>query len=249
MSNQDAEMLKLNTATSDVNATSSDMNATSSDMNTTAADMNTVTSDMNSASSNMNAATGDDARTTTGRKYHCRKLGFDDLERVMHWRMSQHVTKYMNTDPVLTIEAQKKWFQELTDTEANYYWVIEVDDTPCGVINLEGIDVKNKRCTWGYYVAEKSLRSFRLSMCLEMSLYDYVFDIVGMNKISGESFCENAAAIKMHEMCGCETEGVLKMHIFKNGQFYDVCVQSMYAQLWRKIRSGFQYQKIKFEDT
>jgi len=32
------------------------------------------------------------------------------LELIMNWRMSSDITRYMNTDPVLTIESQKKWF-------------------------------------------------------------------------------------------------------------------------------------------
>jgi RimJ/RimL family protein N-acetyltransferase len=85
-------------------------------------------------------------------------------------------------------------------------------------------------------------------MALEMSLYDYVFDKIGLNKVIGESFCLNTASVKMHELCGCKTEGILKQHILKNGQYYDVCIQSMLAEEWKNIRSGFEYQRIEFAD-
>ncbi len=179
--------------------------------------------------------------------YHCRKLNADDLETVMRWRMSAHVTKYMNTDPILTLEGQKEWFEKLSAADDFYYWVIHVDGVPCGLINLSDIDTTNKRCTWGYYVAEKKLRSFELAIALEMSLYDYAFYQLGLNKMTGESLQINATAIKMHELCGCKTEGVLRRHILKNGTYHDVCSQSMLAEEWARIRNNFDYQHIGFE--
>ena len=180
--------------------------------------------------------------------YNCRNLKSHDLENVMNWRMSPHVTKYMNTDPVITIEKQKEWFDKLSSGSEFYYWIIEVDANPCGLINLADMDKINNRCTWGYYIADKKQSSFQLAMSLEMSLYDFAFDKIGLNKVTGESFCINTAAVKMHELCGCETEGILKQHIFKNNQYYDVCIQSMLAEHWRNIRGDFEYQKIEFID-
>ena len=39
-----------------------------------------------------------------------REIAEEDLELIMKWRMSEDVTKYMNTNPKLTIEDQKKEF-------------------------------------------------------------------------------------------------------------------------------------------
>ena len=178
--------------------------------------------------------------------YRCRKLCIDDLETVMHWRMLPHVTQFMKTDPVLTLEGQYEWFETLSSNGEVFQWVIHVDDKPCGVISLDDFDLLNKRCTWGYYVAEKSLRSFSLAIALEMSIYDYVFNKLMLNKIIGESFCINTAAIKMHELCGCTTEGILRQHIIKNGQLYDICIQTMLAEEWSRINVNIEYQHIDF---
>ena len=39
-----------------------------------------------------------------------RKVTEGDLEQIMRWRMDPEITRYMNTDPKLTLEGQKKWF-------------------------------------------------------------------------------------------------------------------------------------------
>ena len=182
------------------------------------------------------------------KQYICRSLTVNDLERVMGWRMSPQVTQFMNTDPILTLEGQQRWFNEMSSDGNFHHWVINVDNTPCGVIYLSCIDNTNKRCTWGYYIAETKMRSFYLALALEVSLYDYTFDLMGFNKVIGESFCLNTTAIKMHELCGCKTEGILRQHILKNGQYYDICVQSMLASDWDKIRNNFDVKRINFVD-
>ena len=180
--------------------------------------------------------------------YTCRKLRKDDLKTVMHWRMLPYVTRYMNTDPILTIKDQICWYDKMLSSNDLYYWIVHVDNAPCGVINLNDVDNINKRCSWGYYVAEKKFRSLRLAISLEMSLYNYAFEILNLNKVVGKSFCINKTVIKLHELCGCKTEGVLRQHIYKNGQYYDVCIQSMILDDWKIIRNKVDYQSIEFSD-
>ena len=33
----------------------------------------------------------------------------EDLENIVRWRMDEDITRYMNTNPKLTLEGQKKW--------------------------------------------------------------------------------------------------------------------------------------------
>ena len=42
-----------------------------------------------------------------------RKVTEGDLEQIMRWRMDPEITRYMNTDPKLTLEGQKKWFAKM----------------------------------------------------------------------------------------------------------------------------------------
>ena len=100
-----------------------------------------------------------------------------DLEDIMRWRMDPEITKYMNTNPKLTLEGQKKWFAAISSNSDVKYWVIEVDGQGAGVINLTGLNREDGVLGWAYYVGEKKLRSMKLALALEMSLYDYIFDV------------------------------------------------------------------------
>lgn len=175
-----------------------------------------------------------------------RPIQENELELIMNWRMMPEITKYMYTDPKLTIEGQHKWYHSLQTRNDMISFMIEVDNVPSGILNITDIDYVNKRCSWGYYMAVKEKRSLKLAMALEWNLYDYVFDVLKMNKLEGEIFSFNKEVLRIHQMCGSEIEGVLKQHICKNGKFYDVTVTGILKENWYEIKSKYNYMKIDF---
>lgn len=175
------------------------------------------------------------------------RLREEDLEMVMDWRMRPYITKYMNTDPVLTIDKQRQWFENLKDRNDQIHWIIRLDEKPIGLINVVGIDRTNSRCSWGYYIAEKEARSLRLAMYLEWSLYDYVFDVLKLHKLCNETFVENKQVVKLHIMCGGREDGVMRHHICKNGTYHDISVGSIMAEEWFEKRKNTKYQRFDFE--
>ena len=103
--------------------------------------------------------------------YTVRPVEERDLEAIRNWRMDPDITRYMNTDPKLTPEGQKKWFAKIREDRNVRYWIIEVDGIPVGVINLTGLTRPDGVLGWAYYVGEKKQRSMKLALSLEMSLY------------------------------------------------------------------------------
>lgn len=179
---------------------------------------------------------------------YLRPIQENDLEMVMNWRMLPEITEYMYTDPVLTLEGQKNWFEKLSEDSTNKVFIIVVDDVPAGVLNVCDIDYVNKRCSWGYYIAVKEKRSLYLAMALEWNLYDFVFETLGLHKLEGEIFSFNKAVLRIHQMCGSEIEGVRKEHIYKNGKFYDITVTGILKEHWLDIRDKRDYEKIEFRE-
>lgn len=176
-----------------------------------------------------------------------RKIEEGDLENIMRWRMDPDITRYMNTDPVLTMEGQKKWLAAVEANTDVKYRLIEVDRQPAGVINIGGLNNPSGDCTWGYYIGEKKLRSLKTALALEMSLYDYLFLTLHKKNLYGDIFTENAGVIQLHLLCGSEIVEEKKNHICKNGRFYDVTFMRMSAERWEQLRSSKKYEQISFE--
>ena len=175
-----------------------------------------------------------------------RKINEGDLEQIMRWRMDPDITRYMNTDPKLTLEGQKKWFARVQQDQAVSYWIIEIDGTAAGVINYTGLTNPTGDLGWAYYVGEKKLRSIQAALALEMSMYDHAFLDLGKNAVYSDVFTLNQGVIQLHKICGCEVVEEKKAHVVKNGTAYDVTFMRMTAQHWKAIRDSKKYEHIVF---
>lgn len=169
-----------------------------------------------------------------------------DLENIMRWRMDPEITKYMNTNPKLTLEGQKKWFAQISQDPDLRYWMILVGGEPAGVINLTGLTDPEGSLGWAYYMGEKHLRSIKTALALEMSMYDYVFDVLGKKAVYSDVFTLNKGVIQLHRLCGCEIVEEKKNHVCKEGVSYDVTFLRMTDALWQEARVGKKYEKISF---
>lgn len=176
-----------------------------------------------------------------------KKLRAEDLDMVAEWRMSPEVTRWMNTDPVLTHEGQLEWFGKLSTDETQLWWVVTVDGVPAGVLDIIHIDHANQKCEWGYYIAVREKRSMKLAVELEWNLYDYAFGVLGMNRLYNEVLSGNAGVVKLHQLCGSMVEGELKQSVFKNGEFYDVTLCAILKEQWEAKKATVKYDTIPFE--
>ncbi len=181
-------------------------------------------------------------------KLEWRRMTETDLEMVMCWRMRPDITRFMNTDPQLTVDGQRAWFEGIRKREDVRYWIIYVDGESAGVINIANIDIANRRCEWGYYVAEKRVRSLQLAVALEYNLYEHVFNVIHMNRLSYEVLAFNKQVIKLHELCGSKIEGIMRQHVYKNGQYHDVVLFGMLAEDWHELQSTVHFEKATIEE-
>lgn len=175
-----------------------------------------------------------------------RKICEGDLENIMRWRMDPEITRYMNTNPKLTMEGQKKWLSVIEKDPDVLYWVIVVDGEPAGVINLKGLTKADGEIGWAYYVGEKRLRSMKLAISLEMSMYEYVFDTLKKTAVYSDVFSLNTGVIALHKICGCEVVEEKKQCVCKENVWYDVTFMRMTNQIWNSVRETKKYEKISF---
>jgi UDP-4-amino-4,6-dideoxy-N-acetyl-beta-L-altrosamine N-acetyltransferase len=178
--------------------------------------------------------------------YSVREIEKYDLERIAKWRMLPEVTKYMPTDPVIDLKKQPQWLKWVKESDNLKKWIIEVDKTPIGVISLSDIDMEKKSCSWGYYIGNKALSSLKLVFSLEMSLYDYVFDSLGLKELHNEVFTINKGVVQIHLACGSWIEKVTENEVEKNGKFFNVSHMSITKDKWNEIKGSKKYEKIKF---
>ena len=169
------------------------------------------------------------------------KLREQHLAMVMNWRMRPEITRGMYTDPVLTIDIQHEWFQQIKDDPTKMYWVTHRDDVPIGLVYLAKIDFPNKRCVSGGYIL-KEHRDFESVIANECGLLRVAFDILKLNRIQAEVMSNNMRVAQMLELEGYHVDGVLRQFIFKNGEYFDVTVLSMLKEEWEAGKMRYKYE-------
>lgn len=185
----------------------------------------------------------------------CRKIKENDLKMIMDWRMLPEITRYLNTNPKLTMEGQYSWFHKIKTEEEKsiengrkgFYWILEVDEIPVGFVSLVNADSSAKKIETGVYIAVKGKRSMRLAIDIQWNLYDYAFGVLNMHKVCEEVFEANSAVNRILDMCGSKREGVLRDHVCKEGQYYNVVVRGILKDEWMKKKKDLNYNVIEFE--
>ena len=176
----------------------------------------------------------------------------EHLDFLRIWRTSPEVTKYLYTDPKITHEQQKRWYEKIKEDPSRRDWIIKVDDKFVGNVYLYNIDLVNKRCSWSYYLGETSIRGKGIGKQIELNILSYIFDNLNLNKLCCEVLAFNDLVVKIHQKYGSKIEGRLRKHIYKNGQFQDVIVMGILKEEWDEIKEELKkngnFIKAKVED-
>lgn len=177
-----------------------------------------------------------------------RRIVEDDLEKLIRWRTTDFITKYLKTEPTLDMESQIKWYNRVKQDPTCQHWVVTLDDFDIGVINLSEIDARHSRCFWGYYIAEPEARGKGISYHMECNLYDYGFFVFGLHKMSAEILAYNEIGMYIGEKKSpSEPEGVFKKHFYKDGQYYDLVRIALLKERWEEIRHTYHHEDIYIE--
>lgn len=177
-----------------------------------------------------------------------RQITEDDLPIIMKWRMAPEITKFMCTDPQLTLDDQKRWFERIKKEEDSFYWVYEVDGKPAGLVSLVGWDRKNSVIHSGAYIAEAEARTLQNIVDENMNLFAIPFERLGINRLAIEIMSNNTGMMKWAMRFGATKEGVLREAIHKNGEIYDLHLFSILAKDWPEIKKKVHYNPLEIEE-
>lgn len=171
-----------------------------------------------------------------------KKLREEHLEKVLQWRTSKDVTRFMNTDIENNIDQQYEWFATVTSSTSERYWIVEIKGVAVGLISLSNIDFLNRRTSLGFYIGEEEYRLY--GGMVPPHLYNYVFHELGLHKITAEVFCGNDNVIKLNKLHGCREVGIYKEHIYKYGQFHDVMLMELLKEDWLQLHRYTKYRSV-----
>ncbi len=181
-------------------------------------------------------------------KLHFRNIKEDDLEMILAWRTNPEVTRYMFTDPDLSLENQRRWFERIAADQSRLDWIINADGEDVGLVSLVHIDTVNRRCDVGHYLGAPNARGKGIGKAVELNILAYVFETLKLNKFCAEVLAFNEKAIRLHQKCGSKIEGRRRRHIFKNNDYHDVVEVGILRQEWeREVKDRIEFTRATFE--
>lgn len=160
-----------------------------------------------------------------------------DKETVHAWRNRPEVARYMYTDHTIAVEEHERWFAGTLQDPRKRYWIIVHEGEDVGLACLTDLDLRHRRASWAFYLADPNARGKALGGFVEYAVLEHVFDQLGLHKLCCEVLASNRTVLALHERFGFCQEGVLREHIFKGGEFHDVILLAMTRPEWEAKRA------------
>lgn len=134
------------------------------------------------------------------------QLTEDKIELVRRWRTDPKISKYMEYRGEITPEMQKKWFDKIQTGKQNYYFLINVDGKEVGLINIKDIDYTESKGESGIFIWDTTCRHSGVAVKAGLCLYDFIFDVVRLEKLEARIYNTNPTSIKYHNKFGFSLE-------------------------------------------
>ena len=131
-----------------------------------------------------------------------KELQRDEIEMVRQWRNDPKIAELMLDQTHITEEMQKQWFERMSQSDCQYYFLAWFKDQPIGVASLINIDREQQTCEPGMYIYVDEYRNNIVPFCVAFALNDLAFEGLGLSQLFGKIFANNQASVRFHEACG-----------------------------------------------
>lgn len=162
-------------------------------------------------------------------KITLRAFELEDSEIVRKWRFDFDNYDYFYEFTPISRYSNEIWVQNTLKKQSEINFIIEDNksNTPIGMISIINIDCRNQKCEMGrVLIGNKKFRGKGIGLEGVNLLINYAFNHLNMRKVYCEVFADNAIALSLYKKVGFLEEGVLKEHIYKNGQFKDIILMA-----------------------
>lgn len=160
-----------------------------------------------------------------------RPVQFNDLPLILEWRNRPEIRKLMFTTHEISTEEHYAYFERSwNDLTKRHLLCVAEDGTPVGVVNLNGIDVRNRNAFWGFYSGDPSQRG--IGTWMGYLALNYAFDVLELHKLMGEVLSTNEPSLHFHKKLGFQLEGVFKEQVLTPEGFADVHRFAHFQNSW-----------------
>lgn len=162
-----------------------------------------------------------------------RRFKIEDADAMYkNWASDSEVTKFLtwppHESPEVSLGIIEDWLKQYSDN-SYYQWAIvlkENGDEPIGCISVVSMKEEISAVHIGYCIGKKWWHKGITSEALK-AVMDYLFDVVGANRIESRHDPKNPNSGKVMKKCGMKYEGTLKSADWNNQGICDACYYAL----------------------
>jgi RimJ/RimL family protein N-acetyltransferase len=164
----------------------------------------------------------------------------NDSSLLLEWRSQSRINEMMFSDVhSFDEEKQREWLLSCDRREDYMHFMIIGDGEPIGLLSYSGIDRINGHCSCGsYFGSVAAARKYGGHM--HAYFMDYLFYVLGMRKNVIYILGSNKKVLKIQQLLGLRSVGVLKQHILKRKIPTDVHIFELLKEDWEERRWNTQ---------
>ncbi len=162
-----------------------------------------------------------------------RSLEIDDAEIIYKWHndpgLYNSLLRPYRSVSLAVVEEWLRQKQSYSSDEINWAICLTNNLQHIGNIYLRNIDWISRHGELNIFIGDSEQRSKGYGKAAVSLVIEYALQNLGLQRLYLFVLKDNSSAIKMYEKCGFTTEGKLRRHAFKDGQFKDVLIMGLCA--------------------
>ena len=175
-------------------------------------------------------------------KIYLRPVTLEDGSTIVKWRNSKNIINHCFSKKRITLESNKKFYNDFIFTGKYKQFIVEridedfgVSSYPIATVYLKDIDEDNKRCELCIFTSDDEewgteSQSIAIQMLLEKAFTEY-----GLHKVYTYVFSENENEVSLMLKSGFRKEALLKSEAISiDGVFVDVFRMSILREEYIK---------------
>jgi RimJ/RimL family protein N-acetyltransferase len=159
-----------------------------------------------------------------GEKVVLRPPRESDRDRLVRWINDPEVRHFLESYFPLGEKEEEEYLASISKRKPHEV-VLAIETTDgchIGNMGLHRIHWRDRVATTGAVIGEKQYWGKGLGTEAKMLLLDYAFNTLNLRKICSHVIAYNGRSKRYSEKCGYQEEGVLREHIYRNGEYHDL---------------------------
>lgn len=154
------------------------------------------------------------------------------IDLIKQWAQCPQMKEFFRRHPPLFTWDDTQVIAQAYQTS----YIIRQDDQPVGLITLANFDPQHKKVELGLLIDKERItqepQTIYLNACKQVA--NYVFNYLGYEKIYTLVLKHRTRLMRVMELGGFKSEGVLRHNIFWNGEFHDEMLFSLLKEDYYK---------------